>query len=504
MKKAIAGLAVLATVWLAAGASARAEEGGATSGFAGDGRAYYDFGVFAYEDENFAEAADYFRMALEFEPENPAYRHYLGRTDFREGRLDEASAQFQRALAANPDIPGLKYDAGMLEFRRGNDERAAGLFERASAESPDDVLAGYYAGVTLFRLERYDEAARYFLGAAEKSPEARARSRYYAGVSYQKSGRSDRALALFDAVADDPEAGEYAEQAREWARAIREGGEATRPWRLFLKLGRRYDDNVALDPDDQDRFADESDWGTHLFFSGAYDFLRRNPFFMGASYRHYWMDYDDLDEYDLTGSFGEIYAAYRFAPLTFRAVYAPSYYWANDESYLRRHSFGPDVLWRATPRLLARFSYRYADNAYFEDPERTGHDQTVFSEAYYDIGDGDARISGRMEYEARTADAGAEEYGQWRFRLGGSVELPWELTAGVSGEYRARNYDAADDFYRVEREDDRYSLGLSLSRPIFRDWLGVMAEYRLIQNDSNIDDYEYTRNQITLSVTATY
>jgi hypothetical protein len=39
---------------------------------------------------------------------------------------------------------------------------------------------------------------------------------------------------------------------------------------------------------------------------------------------------------------------------------------------------------------------------------------------------------------------------------------------------------------------------------VYSDWLGVLLEYRHIRNDSNINDFEYTRNQITFSVTATY
>lgn len=504
MKKASVWAAVLAMAWLAAGSTAHAFEGGVSAGSGGDGRAYFDFGVFAYEDGAYDEARNHFRMALDFDPDNPKYHQYIGRTFLKQDRFDEAAVHLQRAMEINPDIPGLKHDTAMLHFLQGDDAQASALFERAAAESSDDVLARYYAGVTLFRLERYEKAAGYFLEAAEKSPEARARGRYYAGVAYQKSGQSDRALKLFERLMEDPNAGEFAQLAREWATVIREGGAGKRPWQLFLKLGRRYDDNVTLDPDDADLFTDESDWGTQLFFSGRYEFLRRDSFSMGAGYRHYRMDYDDLDRYDLTGSFGDAYAAYRIEPFTLRMVLAPTYYWADGDSYLRQYRLGPDLLWLATPRLLARLSYRYGDNAYFEDDGRTGHDQTVFSEAYYSILDGGGRLFGRLEYEDRSADAADEEYGQWRFRLGGSLELPWKLEAGVSGEYRARNYDAPDGFYGVEREDDRYTMDLSLSRPVFWDWLGVLAEYRYIRNDSNINDYEYTRNQFTLSVTATY
>jgi tetratricopeptide (TPR) repeat protein len=500
MKKAAAWLLVLAAA-LATGGTIHARE----NGRADNGRAYYDFGVFAHEDGDYAEAAHHFRMALEFQPENAAFHHYLGRTLLAQKRYEEAAVHLDRAMAINPDIPGLKYDAAMLNFQQGDNARAATLFERAAAESPDDVLARYYAGVTRFQMGQYEESAEYFLAAAEKSPEARVRGRYYAAVAYQKDGQSRRALSLFQAVIDDPEAGEFAQLARDWAETIRQGGETERePWSLYLKLGRRYDDNVALDPDDGDLFTEESDWATHAFFSGRYEFRRLDPLNFGIGYRHYWMDYDDLDEYDLNASFGDLYAAYRFAPFTARLVYSPRYFWANDQRYLRRHGFGPDLLWRPHRRLLTRFAYRFKDNRYFRDEDRDGEDQTLFGEAYFTFLQGTASVFGRLEYEDRSAEDPDEEYGQWRTRLGGKMELPWKLEAGLSGEYRARDYDAPNPFYGVEREDDRYELGMSLSRPVLYDWLGVLLEYRHIRNDSNINDFEYTRNQITFSVTAIY
>lgn len=468
------------------------------------GRAYFDFGVFAYQSGDYAEAAEHFQTALEFEPYHPAYHHYLGRTFLARKQYEKARVHLNQALEMNPNIPGLKYDAGMVRFRGEEYEPAAALFESAAAEAPEDVLARYFAGIALFRLERYEAASDYFLAAAKMSPEARPKGRFYAGLALERSGQLDRALSLFEEVMESPDSGEFAGQAREWAAAIRERRDARRPWKLFGKVGRRYDDNVVLDPDGADLFSDQSDWGTLVYLSGRYEFLRREPFFMGAGYRHYWMDYDDLDEYDLHGSLGDLYAAYRLGAFTFRLVYAPAYYWANSESYLRRHQMGPDLLWRASSRLLLRFGYRYADNAFFEYPDRDGHDQTLFSEAYYSVGAADARLFGRLEYESRAARAADEEYGQWRIRVGGRMAMPWKMETEASVEYRARNYDAEDVFFKVKREDDRYSFGMSLSRPVWKDWLMVRGEYRYIKNNATINNYGYSRNQFTMALTASY
>lgn len=145
---------VLVLAGMAGTLSAQGEEKG-TDG----GRAYFDFGVFAYQSGEYAEAAEHFRTALELAPGNPAYSHYLGRTFLARKQYEKAKIHLNRAMEINPDIPGLKYDAAMVRFREGDYETAAPLFEKAVAEAPEDVLAGYYAGIALFRLERYDAAA---------------------------------------------------------------------------------------------------------------------------------------------------------------------------------------------------------------------------------------------------------------------------------------------------------------------------------------------------------
>lgn len=504
MKKAVLWLTLLALAALVPGWHPDAAAETSETAQATDGRAYFDLGVFAYEDGDYEQALNLFRMALRFDPESAPYHHWLGRALTRLEREDAAEDALNRAEALGGASPGLAYDLGMLYFRRENDARASDYFMRAAETAPDDVLARYYAGLSLFRQGRYEEAAPYFVAAADKSPDLRARGYYYAGVSYKNSGQSDRALEMFDRVKADPNAGQFADPAREWADAIREGGAAEKPWRVYVKLGRRYDDNIPLDPEDTEIFTEESDWGTHFYFAGRYDFPKWGRFRAGAGYRHYWMAYDDLDDYNLSGGIAHLHGDWNAAPFIFRMTYEPAYYWSDGDSYLRRHRLGPDLFWRATSTLTARLGYRYSDNDYFIYKDRSGHDQTVFSELHLTVLGGAGRVFGRLEYEDRSAEAADREYAQWLAGLGGTFDLPWKLEAGVLGEYRAKNYDAADRFFGVEREDDRYSLALSLSRPVFYQWLGVLAEYRYMWNESNINDYEYTRNQFTLSVTADF
>ncbi len=73
-----------------------------------EGRAYYDLGVFAYEDGDYEDAENNLTKALEFNPFNPFYNHYLGKTYLKKERYQEAENYLTIAWKISPDIPGLR------------------------------------------------------------------------------------------------------------------------------------------------------------------------------------------------------------------------------------------------------------------------------------------------------------------------------------------------------------------------------------------------------------
>ena len=54
------------------------------------GRAYFDFGVFAFEDGDYEGAEGNFKKAIIADPENPYYNHYMGKTYIKMKRFEEA------------------------------------------------------------------------------------------------------------------------------------------------------------------------------------------------------------------------------------------------------------------------------------------------------------------------------------------------------------------------------------------------------------------------------
>ncbi len=500
MQKLFCAVLVLTAVLTSAGLT------GAEENAAGEkGRAYYDFGVFAFEEGDYASAENNLKIALELAPDNPFYSHWLGKTYLQTERYAEAGQYLEKAWKIRPEISGLKFDMAYLKFKTGDDAAASVLFVQTAEAEPENVLAHYYAGITLYRVQEYGKAADLLVRSAEMSPTLRANALYYAGICYQNTGDIRQAEEMFEYVKNDPDAGILRESAIQWLEILKQQEKNIRPYRVHLETGVRYDDNVQIEPDDTDLSdGDEDDWAFVMDFSGKYDILSGRNHKIGIGFSQYNTWHSDLDEYDISGSTGHLYTEYFLNPFTFRFSYWPSYYFAGSDSYLRQHCIEPEAVWHIGRQVAARLSYRYKDKDYFEDEDRNGHANEIFGDVIWSLFNRKGNFFGGIGYEDYSASGADEYYARWKSRAGGTLILPGDLTLGFSGEYQSKNYDSPDGFYGVEREDDRYILSLSLSRKLWYEWLGIMGEYTYTKNDSNIPVYEYTRNVSTFSLTLSY
>ena len=105
-------ITLIISIILTIGSSTHAEEDG--------GRAYYDFGVFAYEDGDYEDAEENLKKAFGINPDNPLYSHYLGKTYIKLERYDEAGSYLDRAWDLDPDMTGLRYDRAYLYYKMEN------------------------------------------------------------------------------------------------------------------------------------------------------------------------------------------------------------------------------------------------------------------------------------------------------------------------------------------------------------------------------------------------
>jgi tetratricopeptide (TPR) repeat protein len=468
------------------------------------GNAYYDLGVFAYEDGDYKGAEINLKKALAFSPNNPFFNHYMGRNYLKMERYQEAGKYLNKAWNVNPDIPGLHYDRAFLNYKRANYSSAADLFTEIVKEDPSNVLAHYYAGICFYKQKNYRKALNYFIDAAQISPTIKDNGWYYAGICHLKLGNFTKAVEKFEYVRDHAESTSLREYAKKWLQAIEKQKRALKPYSLYVKLSYKYDDNVRLEPVDEDIYADEDDYVTVGCFSGRYNIINRHDYKMGVGYSHYQTWHSKLENYDLVGSIFDLYAQYTIHPFTLMLSYLPTYYWVESDKYLMRHHAKPEVMWKVNENLVMRFSYSYYKNDYFQDDTKDGNTNEVFLSAYYSLKSKRGYLFGGIGYEDNSASHPDHYYVQLKTKLGISLNLPWDLNLKLTGKYYDQDYDNVDSFYGIKREDAKYYGAISLCREIFYDWLSISGEFNYTKNDSNISDREYKQKVTTVYLTARF
>jgi tetratricopeptide (TPR) repeat protein len=463
---------------------------------------YYDLGVFAYEERNFIESQDLLLKAISLDPENARINFYLGRVYVKLGQLDASAHHLSTAFLTDPKIPGLTYFLGILYQEKKDYEKALQKFQKVSAQEPSNVLAIYYSGVNLYKLKRYAAAVESLEKAATMSPTIAGNGYYYSGICNYQLGRYKAAVQQFEHVIEIADSEDLKENARSWAQAIKKDHQAAaKPYRLYLKTGYLYDDNVVLEPADLDIVADESDSAYMLYFSGKYDVIDSRRVTSGIGYSHYQTRYQDLDEYDLTGSIGNIYLNYKFSKsVKLGLKYLPIYYWVDAESYLMQHQINPSVMWFIDNNNAVDFSYSYYRNNYFTDNARDGHSNELSADYSHGFSGLDGYVFCGIGYEINSANGDDQDFCELKTLLGISYDIFEKTNITVYGNYYDKGYDHRNLKYNIKRNDARYFASASITQNIWKKWLNVSAEYTYTKNNSNIANFDYERNAMLLSV----
>jgi tetratricopeptide (TPR) repeat protein len=121
----------------------------------------YDIiGRLELDEQNFSQAAKYFRKIIDIDRSNRLGWLFLGFTYSDMDSLDKAEENYRRALRYLPDDPHILTYYGLTLSRQQRDEEALLPLEKAVKIDSTNVNALLGYGLTLNSLERYEEAIR--------------------------------------------------------------------------------------------------------------------------------------------------------------------------------------------------------------------------------------------------------------------------------------------------------------------------------------------------------
>ncbi len=505
----------------------------ASAAIAAPNQVFLDRGLLEYDEKNFEAARENFEKAVELDPEDPRARHYLGLALLSLGRLDEAATQLAQARAKLPDDVDIAFALGVALFYQGKYEQARPHFEVVAAKEPKRSDLGYYLGRIYFEGREYERALSTLEGAETTDPAVAQLTRFYAGLTKQRLGRTEEAVKEMEVAAALRPTSPIGIAARRFEELVAAAPPEERRLRAEVRVGYQYDDNVRIAPTRNvlELGAPERRGTGEVFLvRGDLDFLRLGGFQATAGYSFVAIINDVVRGFDVQDHRPGVEAAYRGTllkiPFTTGMRYVFDLLFLDDELQSMRHIVQPYAIagWSSwTDTLL---SYRFTANDVKTNPvlglpeergESTRHEAVVQQTFYFPLLGVRHAFRLGYAYDVEQAEGDDYDYIGHKALAGLRLQLPYEVLFTADFEYHTREYphrhalalflnatNAAGSPFRTRRSDWENTLLVTLSREIFTHRsLGSLAlslDYFRDRNESTLSIFDYARNVVSLNL----
>lgn len=212
-------------------------------------------GVLAYDAKRYDEAIALLSRAVALNPHQARAFYYLALCHLARGHAEQALAPLTTLRALRPSDLEVAYQLGTAHFALRNYEKATPPLEEVFRQEPEHENLGFYVGFLRYRQKDYDGAAEALSMNASSNPDLRQLAFFYRGLALGVLGLSEQAQAELNSAQrvqpNSPIAGASVrvQEALTTTKRVTE----TQRLRLQVALGGYYDDNVAVNPPQEQR-----------------------------------------------------------------------------------------------------------------------------------------------------------------------------------------------------------------------------------------------------------
>ncbi len=491
---------------------------------------YVDRGILAYEEKKYAEALQNFLEALRIDPESAEARYFVGITYLALDQTDEAIVHLEKARRLDPKDPDIAFNLGVAYFTKGEYQRAQALFLFVRESEPRRENLGYYLGFIYFNRKEYERALGYLQENVSSDPRFQQQNRFYIGLTEHHLGRdTDAARDLGEAVTLRPTS-PLGLTAKLFAEAIAPKPEPRR-YRLELRGGASYDDNVPLTPAERVldlRRAQRRSTAEVALGRLEYDLLQSDADTLTASYQIFSNVYNNVQGLDvLNHTWGGNYvhrARLGTLPAWYGAQYNYDYVLLDQDVFLSRHTATASLTLFENDTNFTLFQYRLQEKDFrspttldLRQEKRDGQNHLLGVSHIRVFAAGKHFVRGGYEFEYEDTQGGDYRYIGTRASVGFQVTIPWDVRFQAGYDFQFRAYpkknilaatlnqqkidglDVQGAPFRTMRRDSDHVFTASLSRD-FADGFNASLEFFKERNSSTFSLFDYDRNVVTLSV----
>lgn len=511
--------------------------------------------VIAYEEKRYDDALAALRQALELDANNVDALYYTGLVRVAQGRIAEAVAPLEKARKLDPKDQATLFQLGVVYFSLGKYDEAQPLLEEVFDANPRLESLGYYVGFMRYRKKDYQGALRAFRAAASTDPNIQQLTRFYTGLALGILGLPERAAAEIEEALRLQPASPLTGPAERLRTAVATAREKERRFRVEVRLGGFFDDNVAVIPkknaDDalvqllRSRKHESPGWGSALRLD--YSFLRLGSFEATATYSFFNSYNTDLPSFNIINYLGGLAGTYRGTlgayPYQAALQYTYDYLTLGGREFVQRQTVVPAFTLVEDATNLSAVQLRYQRKEFSQDTDipreekRDGVNWMVGLTHLFRF-EGDKHLI-RLGYQWDVDDTeGPDKRGRnfayfgSRFLVGGQYTppwgwLPWEgLRKSLEGlrlkydfDVHFRRYRHANTLLPIvnpgvrERSDKEFTqvFGFSLPLPnplpktLFEgSSLTLTTDYQRTDAQSNLDVFAFKRNVISVFLVWSY
>lgn len=484
----------------------------------------YAQGIVAYDQGNYLDALEQFRLAVEQQPDDADAQFYLGLTLSRIGEFADAVVALEKALALNSSLGHAHQPLALayIQVNRYGDALAQlRLAEQFDAENATTQL---YKGYTEYLLKNYDDAVPPLERAITFDPKLLASSSFYQGLAFYEMADDTKAREAFLTARDADPNSTLGRSAQVYLNAIEQRAREQRLFQVQGIVSFQYDDNVILEPnDDALAFGNQADGRIVLGLDAKLIPVRTPRLRLGVGYQWFQSVHFELSDFDIRSHTVGGFARYSLAPVTLGLDVNYAFTLLANEAFSEGLSVLPSVTIQASDSLFSVVSVQYRQD-YFKNQliplgqenvrDRDGWGVRSGIAQYYVFNRKRSSVRLSYHYDVQRNEGTDWEYDGHDIGLGVQTLVWPKVTLNVDGGYSRRNYlhtnsfdaeplsflDAAD---QDERRDDRL-VGALTVRWELKPYLFVSAGYAHTSNLSNIAFFEYRRNIVTLALTGRY
>lgn len=402
-----------------------------------------------------------------------------------------------------------KFLAGVQAFQQENLVKARTLLE-AAAETLSSKALTYNLGVVYYRLGEYDKSRQMFETLLPTNQ--RALAFYNLGLIALAEDDTTKARHAFRNAAKNSSKENLTKLAYGQLKEL--GSELpSQPWQALVSLGAGYEDNIALFPDSAATTLDSSFFESVNAVSGYP--LRSGNHALKILAQLYGRRYNEYKGFDTYLARLELAWAYLPDGYRFNLGIGGDQLWQGSESREQRMRVFTDFQVKGCLRDSVRDRCTLgleAEQVEAAERYRPYDGQRYQFETKYRtrFGDWTWDVRYRVDYnDRRDLDTGTESFSvsplTQTARLGLDYEVTSNWSLGASANYGFRHYQTdhrlqiPEGLLTIRREDNRFAYSIKTAYKL-TSALSMSLDVEQVQNNSNIDRYDYDRRTATLSL----